>query len=59
VSQRTRSDWRLAGWIAFLLCAIAFLAIGIRDADALGILASALFILGVLFFLVPFLTDEE
>jgi hypothetical protein len=43
----------LRGWILFLLCAVVFGAVGIRDGDALLTLGSALFFAAWVLFLVP------
>ena len=51
----SRRTWELVGWVVFGLCALLFLAAGIRDGDALVIVASMLFLLGVGAFLVPIL----
>lgn len=54
-----RDPLDLLGWVAFLLCALAFLGIGMRDGDLLTIIASVLFLVGVLFFLVPLLSRDR
>ena len=41
------------GWIAFTASAVVFLMIGIRDADALSIVAGVLFTVGCVLFLLP------
>lgn len=43
----------LWGWILFLLSAVVFVAVGIRDGDALMTLGSALFLAACVLFLVP------
>ncbi|MDX1691187.1 MAG: hypothetical protein R3290_09225 [Acidimicrobiia bacterium] len=41
------------GWILFLASAVVFLAVGLRDGDALTIVAGILFTLGCVMFLLP------
>jgi hypothetical protein len=41
------------GWILFLVCALLFIAAGLRDGDALITVGSVLFLIACLFFLVP------
>lgn len=49
----------LWGWILFLLCAVVFVAVGIRDGDALMTLGSALFLAACVLFLVPYVVGGE
>lgn len=39
------------GWTCFLVCAVIFLAMGIRDRDVLLIAGSTLFLIGCVLFL--------
>lgn len=41
------------GWWLFVLCAVLFLAAGIRDRDPLVIVASGVFLAGCAAFLLP------
>ena len=41
------------GWILFLVCALLFVAAGVRDGDALITTGSVLFLVACVFFLVP------
>lgn len=46
------ADWReLWGWILFLVCAVIFVAVGIRDGDLLLTIGSAAFLLACVLFL--------
>lgn len=57
--SRSRRRLDLLGWVTFLLCALAFLAVGVRDSDALTVVASVLFLVGVLLFLVSMLVTDR
>lgn len=43
----------LIGWILFLICAVLFLAAGIRAADPLLIVGSVVFLVACVVFLIP------
>lgn len=45
---------KLWGWILFLICALLFTAAGIRDGDVLITVASVIFAVACVLFLVPF-----
>ena len=49
----------LIGWLLFLLCAVLFLISGLRNNDVLTIIASVLFGIGVILFLVGFKPKKE
>ncbi len=48
----------LAGWILFLIGCALFIAAGIRSRDLLSTVASGLFFLGCIFFLIPMVTKR-
>lgn len=48
----------LWGWILFLLCALAFVVVGLRDRDVLMTLGSLLFLAACVLFLVPYLRQR-
>jgi hypothetical protein len=48
-------DREFLGWMLFLVCAVVFLAIGVRDGDALMTTGSVLFLAGCLVFVLPYL----
>ena len=45
----------LWGWILFLLCAVVYTAVGVRNGDLLMTTGSVLFLAACLLFLVPYL----
>tara|TARA_Y100000590_G_C15532466_1_gene943729 strand:- start:562 stop:735 length:174 start_codon:yes stop_codon:yes gene_type:complete len=49
----------LIGWLLFLLCAVLFLISGLRNNDVWTIIASVLFGIGVILFLVGFKPKKE
>ena len=49
----------LIGWLLFLLCAVLFLISGLRNNDVWTIIASVLFGIGVILFLVGFKHKKE
>ncbi len=53
--ERFEDDRRfhLVGWGLFLLCALCFLALSLRDRDFLSLLASLLFMAGCIVFIIP------
>ncbi len=44
----------LVGWGFFILCGILFLISGIKANDSLSIAASIVFLVGCVFFLIPY-----
>jgi uncharacterized membrane protein YhhN len=51
--------YHLAGWILFILCAILFVASGIRNHDALTIIGSVIFLIACVVFLVPLVGKSD
>ncbi len=49
----------LIGWLLFLLCAVLFLISGLHNNDVWTIIASVLFGIGVILFLVGFKPKKE
>ncbi len=45
----------LWGWLLFLVCALLFIAAGLRDGDVLITVASLVFLVACVLFLVPHL----
>jgi uncharacterized membrane protein YtjA (UPF0391 family) len=43
----------LVGWILFLICAVLFIASSIRNHDVLSLIASIIFLVGCVIFLIP------
>lgn len=49
----------MAGWILFVLCAFLFLYSAVRDGDGILALASLVFLLGCILFLVPLVIPHK
>jgi len=45
----------LWGWVLFLVCAVVFTAVGVRDGDVLMTVGSAIFLTACVLFLLPYL----
>ncbi|WP_448874927.1 hypothetical protein [Desulfobulbus propionicus] len=50
---------QFCGWILFLACALLFVAEGFRSESPLLLVASLLFLLGCLFFIIPLLRSSS
>ncbi len=52
-------EWicQIVGWILFLICAIIFLASGLKNDDILTIIGSAVFLIACFVFLYPLVTS--
>ncbi len=48
----------MAGWILFLIGCALFVAAGIRSRDLISTVASGLFFLGCVFFLIPLVKSK-
>lgn len=62
--KKRESRYHIAGWALFVLCAFLFLFSAVRDGDGVLALASLVFLLGCILFLVPLLfppakTDDD
>jgi hypothetical protein len=55
----TTWHYELAGWLLFVLSALAFLAAAIRAGDALAIGGSLFFLLACFAFLVPLMRQRQ
>jgi hypothetical protein len=51
--KRRENKYHFAGWIFFVLCAFLFLFSAVRDGHGVLALASLVFLLGCVLFLVP------
>lgn len=49
----------VVGWTLFVLCAITYLAAGVRDGDALVVVGSAIFLGACVVFLLPVVRDRD
>lgn len=47
--------YHLAGWILFVICALLFLYVAVRDSNLVMTLASLVFLAGCVAFLIPLL----
>ena len=50
--------WQLAGWLLFMVCAILFIAAGLKHHDPLTIAGSVVFLVACFFFVIPLLTSD-
>ena len=52
--SRDRNDiFHIWGWILFILCAVFFIASGVRNGDMLSVIASLIFLIACFVFLIP------
>ena len=47
---------QLWGWIVFIICSVLFIASSIRNRDVLSLVASILFLVGCVIFMIPLVT---
>jgi uncharacterized membrane protein YhhN len=47
--------YHVAGWILFLICAVLFIASGIKNKDTLTLAGSIVFLIACVVFLIPLL----
>ncbi len=45
--------WQITGWMLFVVCAVLFIASSINNQDTLACIASVIFLISCIFFLVP------
>lgn len=45
--------WQITGWMLFVVCAILFIASSIKNQDTLAFIASVIFLISNIIFLVP------
>ena len=63
-AKKRENRYHIAGWALFVLCAFLFLFSAVRDGDGVLALASLVFLLGCILFLIPLLfppakTDDD
>lgn len=59
-TKRKRKDrYALAGWLLFILCAVFYLASGLKNHDPLAIIGSALFLIACLVFMIPIVKPDK
>ncbi len=56
--RKRENRYHLAGWVLFLLCAALFLFSAVRDGDGILALASLVFLLGCVLFLIPLVSPH-
>ena len=57
---KRKDRYALAGWLLFILCAVFYLASGLKNHDPLAIIGSVLFLIACLVFIIPlFRPDKE
>jgi predicted membrane channel-forming protein YqfA (hemolysin III family) len=57
--KKREANYHLLGWVLFVLCALLFLFAALRDGNGLLALASIVFLLGCIAFLVPTLLPHK
>jgi uncharacterized membrane protein YtjA (UPF0391 family) len=55
-SESRELKLQLWGWIVFIICSVLFIVSGIRNRDVLSIVASVLFLVGCVIFMIPLVT---
>lgn len=55
-SESRELKLQLWGWIVFIVCSVLFIASSIRNRDVLSIVASVLFLVGCVIFMIPLVT---
>ncbi len=53
MKQQTVWIFNFSGWLIFTICALFFLWGALRAADAISIVASVLFLVGCIVFIIP------
>ena len=53
--KKRETRYHFAGWVLFLLCAALFLFSALRDGDGVLAMASLVFLIGCVLFLIPLL----
>lgn len=51
--------YQLIGWILFIICAIFFAASGLKNHDILTFIASVIFLIACIVFLIPLLKSKK
>ena len=59
--NRTKRNlkFELWGWILFIICAGFFIAASIQHRDALSLIASIIFLIACLVFIIPLMTKDD
>ncbi|OQY20859.1 MAG: hypothetical protein B6I35_09780 [Anaerolineaceae bacterium 4572_32.2] len=55
-SESRELELQLWGWIVFIICAVLFIVSSIRNRDVLSLVASILFLVGCVIFMIPLVT---
>ncbi|MEX0921619.1 MAG: hypothetical protein WD489_08675 [Rhodovibrionaceae bacterium] len=59
MDERSEHRFHLWGWIVFVVCAFFFIATTALAGDVLGVIASLLFLLACVLFLIPLLAKDR
>jgi len=51
--------YQLAGWILFVICAIFFIASGLKNHDTLAFIGGAIFLIACIVFLIPLVRSSK
>ena len=55
-SESPELKLQLWGWIVFIICSVFFVVSSIRNRDVLSLVASILFLVGCVIFMIPLVT---
>lgn len=53
MKDRTAWRWAFLGWLTFVASAIVFIVAALRAGDVLSLIASVLFLVACVFFMIP------
>jgi Na+/proline symporter len=51
--------YQLAGWILFVICAIFFIASGLKNHDSLAFIGGTIFLIACIVFLIPLVRSNK
>ena len=58
-TPKEKARIQLLGWVLFILCAIFFLASGIKNQDVLAIIGSVIFLIACIVFMLPLMEAKQ
>ena len=56
---RNEKKAQIIGWLLFVVCALLFLAAGVKNGDLLTLIGSLVFLLACIVFLIPLLSRDN
>ena len=57
--MRREIKYQLAGWILFIICAIFFVASGLKNHDILTLIGGVIFLIACIVFLIPLVRSNK